>query len=107
MHDYDAHNAWITVLEGKLREEKYVKPIRGGSLETVSSVNLSLGDFSFIHGAVGIHRYYNIFGSRTVCLCLFSKPVSTWNVYDVSNGTSEIKETWYNKQPDDFNILLK
>lgn len=101
IHDYYSNEAWITVIQGKMREEKFRQHPQIKKLEKVSSVNLAPGDFSFISGQVGIHRYYNIFESRSVCLCLYSKPIKSWKVYDEKTGEFEIKSTWYNLTPKD------
>ncbi len=104
IHDYDFNEAWITVVQGKLREEKFRQHPRGNRLEKVSSVNLMPGDFTFISGQVGIHRYFNIFENRSVCLCLYSKPVKRWKIYDEATGKEDMKDTWYDRTPEDYKL---
>ncbi|MGB0166381.1 MAG: cysteine dioxygenase, partial [Luteibaculum sp.] len=107
IHDYDSHEAWITVVQGKLREEKFRKHPKGRGLEKVSSVNLVPGDFTFISGQVGIHRYYNIFENRSACLCLYAKPVERWKVYDEKTGDFTEKAVWYDRNPTDFSLEIE
>ncbi|TXC85333.1 cysteine dioxygenase [Luteibaculum oceani] len=102
IHDYHSNEAWITVLSGKMREEKFRLHPQVKKLEKLSSVNLLPGDFTFISGQVGIHRYYNVYETRSVCLCLYSKPVKTWRVYDESTSEFKLVDTWYNQRPESY-----
>lgn len=102
IHDYHSNEAWITVLSGKMREEKFRLHPRLKKLEKLSSVNLLPGDFTFISGQVGIHRYYNVYENRSVCLCLYSKPVKSWRVYNELTGEFEFADTWYSQRPENY-----
>ena len=74
IHDYDSEEAWIHIIRGKIKEEKY-KLNKQGLLERVSTVTLGPQDFSFISGKVGLHRYVNTNEGRTVSLHLYVKPL--------------------------------
>lgn len=89
IHDYDARNAWVHVVHGQLKEEKFIKNEAVGQLEKVSSITLGKNDFSYLSNYVGIHRYSNIYSARTISLHLYSRPISNWKVYQANMISGE------------------
>jgi len=94
IHDYDSKEAWIHILRGQLKEEKYKKR-EDGKIERVSTVTLGPHDFSFMSGHVGLHRYVNTFESRTVSLHLYVNPLKKWNEYDPATNSFRQIEVGY------------
>jgi cysteine dioxygenase len=94
IHDYDSKEAWIHIIRGQLKEEKYVK--RGdGPMEKVSTVTLGVNDFSYMSGHVGLHRYVNTYESRTVSLHLYVNPLKHWNEYDPATDSFRVRTVDY------------
>ena len=94
IHDYDSEDAWIHILRGQLKEEKYKKN-DGGELERISTVTLGPKDFSYMSGFVNLHRYINSYDGRTVSLHLYVKPLEKWNEYDTTINGFKIREVGY------------
>lgn len=94
IHDYDSKEAWIHILRGQLKEEKYKKR-DDGSIERVSTVTLTPNDFSFMSGHVGLHRYVNTYESRTVSLHLYVNPLKRWSEYDPASNSYRDREVGY------------
>ncbi len=94
IHDYDSKEAWIHILRGQLKEEKFKKR-DDGKIERVSTVTLGPHDFSFISGHVGLHRYVNTFESRTVSLHIYVHPLTTWNEYDAALDSFRVRNVGY------------
>jgi cysteine dioxygenase len=90
IHDFDAKQAWIHTLQGKLCEERFRVSEEGNKLEQLSSMTLSTSDFSFM-SKVGIHRYKNVYETRTVSLNLYCQPVEQWTQYDENANPTEVK----------------
>ena len=86
IHDFDSNEAWIHPIRGRLIEERFRLPRNGEGLEKVSSVVLGPSEFSYMTEPISIHRYINIFDSRSVSLNLYSKPVTKWKVYNEKTG---------------------
>ena len=95
IHNFDSQDAWIHPISGKLKEERYLPSQFGPGLEKVSSVLLGENEFSYMSGAVGIHRYSNAYDARSVSLNLYSKPVDKWQVYDKKTGASTEQKVSY------------
>lgn len=85
IHDYDSKEAWVHILHGQLKEEKYKLLDDGKTLEKVSAVTLGNNDFSYMSGHVSLHRYVNTYESRTVSLHVYVNPLLKWNEYDEEN----------------------
>lgn len=94
IHDYDSKEAWIHILRGNLKEEKY-KKLDDETLERVSTVTLTPNDFSYMSGYVGLHRYINTFEGRTVSLHLYVNPLKKWNEYDPATNTFRTIDVGY------------
>ncbi|MBD3637527.1 MAG: cysteine dioxygenase family protein [Crocinitomicaceae bacterium] len=99
IHDFDSHEAWIHPICGQLREERYIQAKNSNELIKVSSVVLKKNDFSYMRD-VGIHRYSNIYGARTVSLVIFSPPLKKIRVYDKESGAGTWQQIWYDKEYD-------
>ena len=102
IHDFDSKNAWIHVIKGQLKEEKFIMN-NEGVLKRLSSISLGTGDFSYISGHVGLHRYFNLNEGRTVSLVFYVKPLEKWSEYDpVKNKFSERRigyDSYYEENP--------
>ncbi len=94
IHDYDAHDAWVHPISGRLREECFVKDAKTGVLEKVSTVQLSPKDFSYMGGKINIHRYLNENEGRSVSLHLYAEPVKEWTTY-TDEGEALKTEVWW------------
>lgn len=97
IHDYDSEEAWIHIIRGQLKEEKYKKR-KDDVIEKVSTVTLRSNDFSFISGHVGLHRYMNTYEGRTVSLHLYVKPLRKWNEYDAATNSFRNREVGYDNK---------
>ncbi len=100
IHDFNAQEAWIHPVEGKLREERFILNKEKGKLEKVSSVLLGKSEFSYM-SQIGIHRYSNEYDGRSVTLNIYRKPVAEWHVYynEESSYCTRV-EIWENKNYD-------
>jgi len=93
IHDYDFREAWVHPLRGRILEERF-REFRHKKLELVSSVILGVNEFSYLD-QITIHRFKNIFDSRSVSLHLYSTPVQKWRVYHQDTGETEVKSLSY------------
>ncbi len=94
IHDYKAHDAWIHPIKGLLREERFVKDETSGSLEQVCSVVLDPNSYSFMGDSVAVHRFSNVYESRSVSLHLYAKPVDEWTTYTTA-GEAQLTKVWW------------
>lgn len=94
IHDYDSKDAWIHILRGQLKEEKFKKDDEG-AFERVSTVTLGVKDFSYMSGHVGLHKYNNSHNGRTVSLHLYVNPLVKWNEYDEEIGGFKVRVVGY------------
>ncbi len=94
IHDFDSKSAWIKVIRGRLKEEKYLINDEG-ELERVSSVSLGVKDFSYISGHVDLHGYVNLNEGRTVSLVFYSQPLVKWNEYDPVTNEFNVRKIGY------------
>lgn len=90
IHDFDSRQAWIQIIQGKLRKERFILSESGDELKQVSATTLGSNDYSFM-SKVGIHRYKNINNSRTVSLNLYCKPIEHWTQYNDNANSTEVK----------------
>lgn len=88
IHDYDAKEAWIHPVLGRIKEERFRINSENNKLEKVSSVILGTNEFSFIDCNSGIHRYSNDYEARSISLHLYCAPVKEWNIYDETTGNT-------------------
>lgn len=93
IHDFDSKQAWVHTIQGKLKEERFRISKDGNSLERLSAMTLGADDFSFM-SHVGIHRYKNIFESRSVTLNLYCEPIEQWTQYDENAKTTQVKVSY-------------
>lgn len=91
IHDYDAHEAWIHPIQGKLREERFILT-PDSKLQQVSNVLLGTQEFSYMGRGIDIHRYNNAHEGRTVCLHLYARPVDSWTIYTEEDGNTGKKQ---------------
>ena len=91
IHDYDAHEAWIHPIQGKLREDRFVMD-HAGQLQQVSSVLLGTQEFSYMRKGIDIHRYSNANQGRSVSLHLYARPVDSWTIYTLQDGNTGKKQ---------------
>lgn len=102
IHDIDSEEAWIHPVCGQLLEERYqISKTREG-LEQVSSVLLNSDSYSFMQKSKTIYRYINDYESRSVCLHLYSRPVTQWREYDKSTGEISLVPHVYDKLVDKY-----
>ncbi len=80
IHDFNAQEAWIRPIEGKLREERFIINKEKDKLDKVSNVVLGKSEFSYMN-QIGIHRYSNAYEGRSVSLNIYRSPVTEWHVY--------------------------
>lgn len=99
IHDFNSNAAWVHPIKGKLTEERFLQTDEG--LEKVSSVILDTSCFSFMANHVIMHRYINTYESRSVCLNLYSKPLTCWNEHDEVTGAITEKKIGYDTE---FNL---
>ncbi len=96
IHDFNAQEAWIHPVSGKITEERFRwSPEDPSRLEKVSSLLLTPNEFSFMSGSENCHRFINAnedSSGRTITLNLYSKPVEEWTVFDEETG-----EAWKEK----------
>lgn len=90
VHDYHTGMAWVSIVKGQLKEERFMK--FDSKLEKVSSVVLNKGDFSYLADPIAIHRYRNNVDERTVSLHLYAKPIEEWKEYNLETGETTLKE---------------
>ena len=100
IHDYDANEAWILPIYGKLREERFVLNNERNGLHKVSSVLIGPGEYSYMQAPVDIHRYTNVYENRSVSLHLYAKPVEHWHIYTEQAGDTGHKPVWYDASPE-------
>lgn len=93
IHDFDARQAWIHTLQGKLKEERFTVSNDAGKLEQLSAMTLGIDDYSFMSN-IGIHRYKNVYEARTVSLNLYCKPIEHWTEYNL-NGKPTVVTVGY------------
>ena len=86
VHNYDSKEAFIHIIHGQLREEKFMRSTVDNHLEKVSSITLGKRDYSYLGGAIGTHRYINAYENRTVAIHLFIPPFGKWTEYDLNTG---------------------
>lgn len=98
IHDYDAAQAWIHPLRGKLREDRYVMS-EAGKLNQVSSVILGPEEFSYMGRGIDIHKYSNAYDGRSVSVHLYAPAVEEWTIYTSRDGNTGRK----NVHPDKVN----
>ncbi len=102
IHDFNSQEAWIHPIVGELREERFkINPGDDIRLERVSSVLLGPDEYTYMN-QVGIHRYSNAYEARSVSLNIYSKPVTSWRVYEEETSNSTVKKPWETKN---FNLL--
>ena len=89
VHDYDSQSAVIRAIKGEVVEEQFTI-LSNGMLRCVSEIHLFPGDASHLRNSSSIHRMTNREGERAITLNLYSKPVSSWKVYDARTGSSRI-----------------
>ena len=73
IHDYDKREAWVHIIRGELKEEKYKKD-DNDNIQRVSTVTLGVQDFSYVSNFIGLHRYINTYDGRTVSMHLYVPP---------------------------------
>ena len=81
-------------IKGKLLEERFRISTESGLLEKVSATQLGTEDFSYLD-EITIHRYSNIYDSRTVSLNLYVKPVGKWRIYNEWSNESYEQDLKY------------
>lgn len=91
IHHFNAQKAWTIVLEGHLREERFLYQNDTKQLEKVSHLRLSVDDCSFIE-PFGIHRYSNASIGRTVSLSICARPEATWHPHRTPKSRSIVRE---------------
>lgn len=94
IHDIDSEEAWIHPICGKFIEERY--KLSHNKLEQVSSVLLTTQSYSYMQKSKTIYKYINAYESRSVCIHLYSRPVTVWREYDKLTGqTSKVEHKYY------------
>ncbi|WP_103867498.1 hypothetical protein [Aquimarina sp. I32.4] len=93
IHDIDSKEAWIHPICGKFIEERY--KLSHNKLEQVSSVLLTTQSYSYMQKSKTIYKYLNAYETRSVCLHLYSKPVTIWREYDKGTGQTSMVEHQY------------
>lgn len=85
IHDYDSARAWVQVLEGNIREERFrvaadgrLVPEREALLDSAMPAVFTLG--------ASVHRFSNPGPGPAVTLNLYARPLQKWRVYDESSG---------------------
>lgn len=86
IHDISSEEVWIHPICGQFIEERFRKTAEKNELEQVSSIVLTDQSYSYMQKSKSIYRYINTYESRSVCLHLYSKPVSEWREYDLKTG---------------------
>lgn len=93
IHDIDSEEAWIHPISGKFIEERY--KLSHNKLEQVSSVLLTTQSYSYMQKSKTTYKYLNAYETRSVCLHLYSKPVTIWREYDKETGQTSMVEHQY------------
>lgn len=89
IHDIDSEEAWIHPITGQFIEERYRLTHDKKKLEQVSSVILTSQSYSYMNKSETIYRYKNNYESRSICLHLYSKPITEWKEYDLETAQSK------------------
>ena len=90
IQDFNKAQAWTHIIQGTLKEERYLLSKNGNGLIKISSVDLKPGDFSYALNT-GIHQFTNSYEARTVSLILYNKPIQERKIYECTDG---ICSTW-------------
>jgi hypothetical protein len=93
IHDIDSEEAWIRPICGKFIEERY--KLSNNKLEQVSSIQLTSQSYFYMQKSKTIYKYINVCDARSVCLHLYSKPVTAWREYDKETGQTSMVEHQY------------
>lgn len=97
IHDIDSEEAWIHPICGDFIEERYRKIKGKNELEQVSSILLDSQSYSHMEKTTSMYKYINSYENRSVCLHLYSKPVSKWREYDQETGKVKFVEHKFDK----------
>ena len=102
IHDSDSEEVWIHPVCGQFREERYRLSKESNKLEQVSSVLMDSQSYSHMQKSRTIYKYINVYENRSVCLHLYSSPVTEWREYD--NGNVNLVAHSYDKVLDNKDV---
>jgi cysteine dioxygenase len=94
IHDHGGEECWVKIIDGEFRETLYQKD-EAGELNSVKSVQSSIGDVTYMVDFMGFHRLENLSDKRSMTLHLYAKPIKTCNIYNEETETFVPKDMSY------------
>jgi len=106
IHDHGGEECWVKVIQGEFREMIY-KVDAVGKLDTIDSMDSSVGKVTYMIDFMGFHSLENRSNTRSLSLHLYAKPIRTCNAFDVASGKFMPKSMGYNTTADSCEIKNK
>lgn len=88
IHNHGGEECWIYMLKGRLLEEIYTRN-EMGMFHLSQKILNDPGSISYMNDGLGWHRIQNDVEQRAVSLHLYSKPITSCQVYNESTGHLE------------------
>lgn len=88
IHNHGGEECWIYMLSGQLHEEIYTRDEKG-RFHLSQTMSNDPGSISYMNDGLGWHRIQNKRTTRAVSLHLYSKPITSCQVYNEATGRLE------------------
>ncbi|KAI6661931.1 Cysteine dioxygenase [Oopsacas minuta] len=87
IHSHPGANCYVRMLEGKMEEQLYTKPIGPGArVELQRSRVLNTGDVIHLRDDISIHSMTNVSSQGAVTLHLYSPPYTASEIFNEDTG---------------------
>jgi cysteine dioxygenase len=103
IHDHGGEECWVKVVQGEFRETIY-KVDAVGKLDTIDSMDSSVGEVTYMIDFMGFHSLENRSNTRSMSLHLYAKPIRTCNAFDAALGKFVPRSMSYNTTATSYKI---
>jgi cysteine dioxygenase len=103
IHDHGGEECWVKVVQGEFRETIY-KVDAVGKLDTIDSMDSSVGGVTYMIDFMGFHSLENRSNTRSMSLHLYAKPIRTCNAFDAALGKFVPRSMSYNTTATSYKI---
>ncbi|KAB1065216.1 cysteine dioxygenase [Salibacter halophilus] len=94
IHGHGGEECWVLMVDGHLKEIR-IKEDDSGNLYDDRTVDMKVGDISYMHDDMGYHSLHNIHNGRSMTLHLYMNPIDRCLVYDDEKEKFEMKDMHY------------